>query len=110
MIARTPRGNQAYANDSMEVWSYMANITQAHDFWTYVKPAQRTKDGRCAFLLLWDHLLGPNNVDNMASGAEAKLGSASYTGEINKWTWDKYIQIHAEQHTVLNGLSDYGYS
>jgi hypothetical protein len=31
MIARATHGNQAYANDSMEVWSYMANITRAHD-------------------------------------------------------------------------------
>jgi hypothetical protein len=76
MIARSPHGNQAYANDSMEVWSYMANITQAHDCWTY---AQCTKDRRRAFLLLWNHFLGPNNVDNMDSEAEAKLGSVSYT-------------------------------
>jgi hypothetical protein len=27
MIACAPHGNQAYANDSMEVWSYMVNIT-----------------------------------------------------------------------------------
>jgi hypothetical protein len=74
MITRAPHGNQAYANDSMEVWSYMANITRAHDCWTYVKPAQRTKDGRRALLLLWNHFLGPNNADNMASEAEAKLG------------------------------------
>jgi hypothetical protein len=87
MITRTPHGNQAYANDSMEVWSYMANITRAHDCWTYVKPAQRTKDGRHAFLLLWNHFLGPNNIDNVASQAEAKLGSVSYTGERKKWTW-----------------------
>jgi hypothetical protein len=86
MIARAPHGNQAYANDSMEVWSYMANITQAHDCWTYGKPAQRTNDGRRAFLLLWDHFLGPNNVDNMASESEAKLESVSYTGERKKWT------------------------
>jgi hypothetical protein len=69
MIARSPHGNQSYANDSMEVWSYMANITRAHDCWTYVKSAQRTKDGRRAFLLLWNHFLGPSNVDNMASEA-----------------------------------------
>jgi hypothetical protein len=69
MISHAPHGNQAYENDSMEVWSYMANITRAHDCWTYVKPAQRTKDGRCAFLLLWNHFLGPTNVDNMASEA-----------------------------------------
>jgi hypothetical protein len=96
MIARAPHGSQAYENDSMEVSSYMVNITRAHDCWTYVKPAQCTKDGRRAFLLLWDHFIGPNNVDNMASEAEAKLGSVSYTGERRKWTWEKYVQIHAE--------------
>jgi hypothetical protein len=111
MIARVPHGNQAYANDSMEVWrSYMAIITQSHDFWTYVKPAQRTKDGRHSFLLVWNHFLGPNNVDNMASEAEAKLVSVSYTGERKRWTWEKYVQIHAEQHAALNGLTEYGYS
>jgi hypothetical protein len=94
----------------MEVWSYMANITRAHDCWTYAKPAQRTKDGRRAFLLLWDHFLGPNNVDNMALVAEAKIGSVSYTGERKNWTWEKYVQIHTEQYAVLNGLTDYGYS
>jgi hypothetical protein len=74
MIARAPHGNHEYANDSMEVWSYMPDITRAHSCWTYVKPAQRTIDGRHDFLLLWNHLLGPNNIDNMASEAEAKLG------------------------------------
>jgi hypothetical protein len=69
MIARAAHGNQAYVNDSMEVWSYMANITRAHECWTYLKPAQHTKDGRHAFLLLWNHFLRPNNVDNMASEA-----------------------------------------
>jgi hypothetical protein len=87
MIERAPRGNQSYANDSTEVWSYMANITRAHDCWTYVKPAQHTKDGIRALLLLWNHFIGPNNVDSMASEAEAKLVSVSYTGERKKWTW-----------------------
>jgi hypothetical protein len=80
MIVRAPHGNQEYSNDSMEVWSYMENITRAHDCWTYVKPAQRTKDGGRALRLIWNHFLGPKNVDNMASEAEANLGSVSYTG------------------------------
>jgi hypothetical protein len=46
----------------------------------------------------------------MASEAGAKLGSVSYIGERKKWTWEKYVQIHPEQHAVLNGLTDYGYS
>jgi hypothetical protein len=88
----------------------MANITRAHDCWTYVKPAHHTKDGRHTFLLILNHFLGPNNIDNMASEAEAKLGSVSYTGGRKKWTWENYVQNHAEQHAVLNGLTDYGYS
>jgi hypothetical protein len=88
----------------------MANISRAHDCWTYVKPAQHNKDGRRAFLLRWNHFLGLNNIDNMASEAEAKLGSVSYSGERKKWTWEKYIHIYADQHAVLNGLTDYGYS
>jgi hypothetical protein len=46
----------------------------------------------------------------MASEAEANLGSVSYTGDRKKWTWEKYVKIHAEQHAVLNGLTYYGYS
>jgi hypothetical protein len=46
----------------------------------------------------------------MASEAEAKLGLVSFTDERKKWTWEKYVQIHAEQHAVLNGLTDYGNS
>jgi hypothetical protein len=46
----------------------------------------------------------------MASEAESQLGSVSYTDERKKWTWEKYVQIHTEQHAVLNDLTDYGYS
>jgi hypothetical protein len=52
MIARALNGNQAYADDSVEVWSYMTNITRSHDCWTYPRSAQGNKDGRRAFLLL----------------------------------------------------------
>jgi hypothetical protein len=45
----------------------------------------------------------------MASEAEAKLGSFSYTGERKKWTWEKYVHIHAEQNAVLNGFTNYRY-
>jgi hypothetical protein len=62
MIAHAPHGNQAYTNESMQVSSYMSNITQAHDCWTCDNLAQRTKDGRCALLLMWDHFIGPKKL------------------------------------------------
>jgi hypothetical protein len=60
-------------------------------------------------MLLFDHFLGPTNVGNMASAAETKLTGTLYNGENNRFTWETYVRIHTKQHSVLNGLKDYGY-
>jgi heptaprenylglyceryl phosphate synthase len=70
----------------------------------------RTKNGREAYVLKIDHFLGPNNVVNMTSAAETKLTGTLYNGENNRFTWETYVRIHTEQHSVLNGLKDYGYA
>jgi hypothetical protein len=61
-------------------------------------------------MLLFDHFLGPNNVVNMTSAAETKLTGTLYNGENKRLTWETYVSIHTEQHSVLNGLKDYGYA
>ncbi len=63
------------------VWDIISRITRKHSSWTYVKPAQRRRDGRMAFTGLYQHFLGPNNVDNMAKQAEDKLKNAVLSGE-----------------------------
>lgn len=78
-----------YLEDRVKVWELLSAITQEHDCWTYVKPAQRTRDGREAFRALKGHYLGANNVDNMASRAERKLTSTTYQGEKRRWTFEK---------------------
>jgi hypothetical protein len=61
-------------------------------------------------MLLFDHFLGTNNVGNMASEVETKITSTLYNGEKKRFTWDTYVRIHTEKHSVLNGLKDYGYA
>jgi hypothetical protein len=61
-------------------------------------------------MLLFDHFLGPNNVGNMTSEAETKITSTLYNGEKKRFTWETYVRIHTEQHSVLNGLQYYGYA
>jgi hypothetical protein len=46
----------------------------------------------------------------MASAAETKLTGTLYNGEKKRFTWETYVWIHTEQHSVLNGLKDYGYT
>jgi hypothetical protein len=109
MIARAPHANQAYANDSVEVWSYMANITRAHDCWTYVKPAQRTKYGRRAFCYGITSL-DPTTLITWYQKQKLSLDRSVIMSKERSGPGKKYVQIHAEQYAVLNGLTDYGYS
>jgi hypothetical protein len=81
-----------------------------HPCWVYIKPAQKGKNGRLAYELLFDHYLGPTNVGNMANTAETKLSSTLYNSKKKRFTWETYMRIHTEQHSVLNGLKEYGYS
>jgi hypothetical protein len=88
----------------------MSNICGKHSCFVYIKPAMRTRNGRNAYMLLFDHFLGPDNVGNMASAADTKLTGTLYNGETKKITWETYVRIHNEQHSVLNGLKDYSYA
>jgi hypothetical protein len=88
----------------------MSNICDKHSCFVYIKPALRTRNGREAYMLLFDHFLGPNNVRNMASAAKTKLTGTLYNGEKKRFTWETYTRIHTEQQSVLNGLKDYGYA
>jgi hypothetical protein len=73
MTARAPRTGRYFVNDKRKIWDIMSNICGKHSCFVYIKPALRTRNGSEAYMLLFDHLLGPKNVVNMASAAENKL-------------------------------------
>ncbi|KAI2506534.1 hypothetical protein MHU86_7849 [Fragilaria crotonensis] len=99
MIARAPHFTIAedgtkildpvYLVNREKVWDIISRITREHSSWTYVKPAQRSRDGRLAYQNLYQHFLGPNNVDNMATQAEDKLKSTVYNGEQRRWDFER---------------------
>jgi hypothetical protein len=110
MTARAPHTGRSFVDDRRKVWKIMSNICGKHSFFVYIKPALRNRNGRDAYMLLFYHLLGPNNVGNMASEAETKLTGTLYNGENKRFTCETYVRINTEQNSVLNGLKDYGYA
>ena len=46
----------------------------------------------------------------MSSRAENTLSTTTYNGEKRRWTFEKYVTVHKDQHTILNGLTEYGYA
>ncbi|KAI2494566.1 hypothetical protein MHU86_19981 [Fragilaria crotonensis] len=120
MIARAPHytlnaenvrvPDPVYLANRGRVWDIISQITREHPCWTYVKPAQKTRDGRMAYHGLYLHYLGPNNIDNMATMAEQKLKDTVYNGEQRRWDFEKYINVHKQQHSVMEGLVEHGYT
>jgi hypothetical protein len=110
ITARAPHTGRSFVDDRRKVWDIMSNICGKHSCFVYIKPALRTRNGRDAYMLLFDHFLGPSNVGNMASEAETKLTGTLYNGEKKRFNWEPYIIIHTEQHSFLNGLKYYGYA
>jgi hypothetical protein len=110
MTARVSHTGRTFQDDKRKVWDILSKMCAKHPCWVYIKPAKKGKNGRLAYELLFDHYLGPKNVGNMANAAETKLSSTMYNGEKKRFTWETYVLIHTEQHSVLNGLKEYGYS
>jgi hypothetical protein len=110
MIARAPHMGRAFVNDGRKVLDIISNICGRHSCFVYIKTYLRTRNGREAYMLLCDHFLGPNNVGNMVSASETKIAGTVYNGAKKRFTWETYVRIYTEQHSVINGLKDYGYN
>jgi hypothetical protein len=110
MTAQAPHTGRTFQDDKRKVWDILSNMCAKHPCWVYIKPAQIGKNGRLAYELIFEHYLGPNNVGNMANADGTKLSSTLYNGEKKRFTWETYVSIHTEQHSVLNGLKGYGYT
>ena len=109
MTWRAPHDTAIYRADNKKVWDIIYQITRDADCWAYAKPTQRTHNGRMAFHRWYDHYLGANNVNNMASGAEHMLANGHYVDEKKRWTFERYVRQQVEQHSILKGLTDHGH-
>jgi hypothetical protein len=91
MTTRAPHTGRSFVDDRRKVWDIMSNICVKHSCFVYIKPAFCTRNGRDAYMLLFDHFLGPNNVGNMASAADTKLTGTLYNSEKKRFTWEMYV-------------------
>jgi hypothetical protein len=99
-----------YLQDRETVWVKIEELTRDHACRTYIRAAARTRDGRMAYKLLYQHYLGANNVDIMSSKAEHLLKTVAYNGETRHWDFERYVRKHVAQHLSLESLVQHGYA
>jgi hypothetical protein len=96
--------DNTYINNSKQVINIIAEITQANACWNYVKPAQADLDGCAAYKALYDHSLGRNSINVMATKADQTLQTIVYNGEQRCWDFEKFVNLHLQQHLILEDL------
>jgi len=46
----------------------------------------------------------------MASAAEKTMQTTVYNGEMKRWDFEKFVNLHKQQHSILDGLVLHGYA
>jgi hypothetical protein len=77
-------------------------------WWSHVKKFSKTKNGRQVYRTLHTLLLGGQRVMSTGSAIVTKLQSFKYKGECKNFNFDKYINLHIEQHNQHADLQEYG--
>jgi hypothetical protein len=91
-----------------EVFDILHTVWGKSSWWTHCKAFTKTKNGHQAFRTLHAQLLGGPKA--IASGAAilAQLQALKHKGDRRNFTFDKYVQLHMQQHILHADLADYG--
>jgi hypothetical protein len=100
---------EEYLSDRKRVWDLLSSLLGETDANAVIKPYKDKCDGRGAYLAIWNHYLGPNNVDHMANEAEKILATSRYHAETRTYTFEKLVLTHLKAHSILESLVEHGY-
>ena len=75
-----------------------------------MKNRKRSLNDQPVFFGIQQQSLGLHHVSRRAVDAEKKLQISHYDDEKDWWDWDKYVELHKEQHIIMESLADHSHS
>ena len=103
LITRAPFAGPHFQANNKAMCRLLKKICADTPAYSYIS-AQRT-NGRAAWQILMTTYLGPQHTQLQAAIYEGKLMNSVYDGESQRWTYDKYCDIHQLAHTRLQAPS-----
>jgi hypothetical protein len=98
--------------------SFLANMVTVYNvlhacwgklsWWSHVKKFSKTKNGQQVYRTLHTLLLGGQQVVSTGNTIVTKLQSFRYEGDCKNFNFDKYVNLHVEQHNQHADLQEYG--
>jgi hypothetical protein len=97
--------------------SFLANMATVYNilhsclgkssWWHHVKKFSKTKNGCQVYRTLHTLLLGGQQVVLTGNAICTKLQSFRYEGDCKNFNFDKYVNLHVEQHNLHANLQEY---
>jgi hypothetical protein len=98
--------------------SFLANMVMVYNvlhacwgkwsWWSHVKKFSKTKNGQQMYRTLHTILLSEQRVVLTKSAIVTKLQSFRYEEDSKIFNFDKYVNLHVEQHNQHSDLQEYG--
>jgi hypothetical protein len=100
--------------------SFLANMVTVYNvlhacwgkssWWSHVKKFSKTKNVQQVYRTLHTLLLSGQGVVSTGSAIVTKLQSFRYEGDRKNFNFDKYVNLHVEQHDQHADIQEYGFA
>jgi hypothetical protein len=90
------------------VYNILHSCWGKSSWWHHVKKFSKTKNGRQVYQTLHTLLLGGQQVALTENAICTKLQSFRYEGDHKSFNFNKYVNLHVEQHSHHADLQEYG--
>ena len=91
----------AFKLDNKAVWNKIHTLLLDTPAYNHISSFATRKNGRGAWLALIAFYEGEDFCQRLRETAFSKLQTTFYRGETNRFTFEKYINIHKEAHKML---------
>ena len=99
LIARASLDGHIYNCDNSRVYELLkASVLQFKDVYNWIKPFNRTKNGRAAWQGLRSHYMGDAFLNNLYDKADRRLLSLVYKEELPRYDFEKHVSLHRQCH------------
>jgi hypothetical protein len=98
----------SFLADLVMVYNVLHACWGKSSWWSHGKKFSKTKYGRQVYRTLHTLLLSGQHVVSTGSTIVTKLQSFKYEGDCKNFNFDKYVNLHVEQHNQHADLQEYG--
>jgi hypothetical protein len=97
----------SFLTDMAMVYNILHSCWGKSSWWHHVQKFSKTKNGQQVYRTLRTLLLGEQQIVLTENAICTKLQSFRYEGDCKNFNFDKYVNLHVEQHNQHADLQEY---